>query len=48
MKNLGNLALGVLGTFTSYELDHLPAHLAGLATAAWMLRQLWLSFSTKK
>lgn len=46
-----NLGIGVTGTgFAAILADIAPdaAALAGLFTAAWMARQLWLSFRPKK
>lgn len=43
--------IGVGGTTLSVILDKFngdAATLAGLLTAAWMARQLWLSFKAKK
>lgn len=44
-------AIGTAGTLASLVLEnvnHLAAIAAGLLTAAWMARQLWLSFREKK
>lgn len=46
-----NLGIGVGGTgFAAFLAPFAPdaAFLAGVFTAAWMARQLWLSFKTKK
>lgn len=43
--------IGVLGTSISVVLEHanqLAGFAAGALTAAWMARQLWLSFQKKK
>jgi hypothetical protein len=45
-----NLSVGVVGTLASasHLLSEWAAILAGSATAAWMARQLWISFHQKK
>ena len=43
--------IGTAGTLASVMLDavdRVPAALAGLATAAWMIRQIVVSFREKK